>query len=174
MSASVTPTQDSIFIGLRAFVLTLITTEVIQGLGNRVATPKGSFITMTATLQNRLATNISSYNDPGIGVGTKAVMQPTKYTVQIDCYGPLSSDWATIITAMWRDTYGCEQLAPYNMQPLQADNPAQMALVDGEDEYEQRWMITAELQANPVIVVAQEFADSVKIGIVNVEATYPL
>ncbi len=163
-----TPVQDDIFVQVRAFILSLIDCEVVQGLGNKVPTPRGAFIAVTATGQVRLSTNVSTYD----ASAARAVMMPTQYTIQIDCYGPLSSDWATTLTAMWRDPYGCEMLGP-TMQPLYSDDPSQMGLVDGEDEYQQRWMISAILQFNPVVTVAQQYADALLVDVVSVDATFP-
>jgi hypothetical protein len=168
MSAVITPTQDDIFVIVRAFILSLIDCEVIQGLGNRVPTPNDGFIAVTATALARLSTNVTTYDH----MGARQVKMPTQYTIQVDCYGPLSSDWATTIAAMWRDQYGCDQLAP-NAQPLYCDEPSQMGLVDGEDEYEQRWIISAILQFNPVVTVSQQYADALTLAVVSVDATFP-
>jgi hypothetical protein len=171
MTATVTPTQQDVFTALRAFILGLITCEVVQGLGNGVPMPLGQFIAITALFQNRLSTNVDTYNDPVTVLGTKKSQQAVKYTIQIDCYGPLSGDWAAILSTMLRDEYACIALAP-NVQPLSADDPKMMPLIDGEFQYEQRWMVTAELQYNPVTSVSQDFAAALKVGLVNIDATY--
>lgn len=172
MSVSISPTQQSIFTALRSFILGLIDCEVIQGLGNNTPMPIGGFIAMTALLQNRLSTNVDTYTDPVLITGTKDVMQPTQYTIQIDCYGANSSDWAVTICALFRDEYGCDALAP-SVQPLHADDPKMIPLTDGEAQYEERWSITAALQYNPVISVPQQFADSLNVTLINVDANYP-
>lgn len=172
MSVNISPTQQTIFTALRSFILGLIDCEVIQGLGNNTPMPLGGFIAMTALLQNRLSTNIDTYTDPVIVDGTKDVMQPTQYTIQIDCYGAYASDWAVTICALFRDEYGCTALAP-SVQPLHADDPKMIPLSDGEMQYEERWSITAALQYNPVISVPQQFADSLQVDLINVDANFP-
>lgn len=172
MTAAVTPTQDAIYTVVRAFILSIISCEVIQGLGNRVPTPQGGFIAMTATAQSRLSTNVSSYNDPVTAPGTRTIGKSAAYTVQLDCYGPESSEWAAIIESMWRDEYACEQLGP-TMQPLYCDEPRQLPVVDGEQEYEQRWMVSAVLQFNPDVTVTQEFADGFTVTAISVDAEFP-
>lgn len=157
-----TPIQSDIFTSLRAFIQSLITTEVIQGLGNGTPMPLGSFICMTAINQSRLATNIDFYNDLKPLIGTKSIQQQTKYTIQIDCYGPLSSDWANTLSAVFRDEYACIALAP-NIQPLYSDDPVMSPLIDGEQQYEQRWIVNAALQYNPVILTPMQFADVINI-----------
>ena len=171
MTAAVSPSQTDIFIALRAFILGLIDCEVVRGLGNGVPMPSSPFIAMTELYQIRLSTNVASYHDPGDASGTRKVMAPTQYVIQIDCYGPDSSDWATILTTMLRDEYGVKKLAPA-AAPLHADDPKMITLVNGEENYEQRWMLTALFQFNPVVTVSQDFAGAVEIGLVNVDSTY--
>ena len=175
MTASATPVQNDIFQTLRTFLLGLITTDIIQGLPNRAAMPAGAFISMTSLFQTRLSTNVKGYSDTyttvqGVKVynGTKSVTQATEWTVQLDCYGESSQEWANIITTLFRDEYAAEAMAP-KLQPLYADDPKQMPIVNGEQQYEQRWVITAKLQYNPVTVINQQFFDTAVVGIHDVD-----
>lgn len=164
----ITPTQDPLFIALRAFILAVAPgNEVVQGLGNGVPMPEGPFVAITATGQRRLATNEDTFDTVA---GTRLVKQSTEYSIQIDCYGPASSDHATAIGMMLRDAYGCDMLAPYGCQPLYTSDPTQSALVNGEENYEQRWMLTAVLQFNPIITVPQEFADDLQVAFENADS----
>jgi len=163
MTATTTPTQTDLFTVLRAFILSLITCEVIQGLGNGVPMPLGGFICMTSLSQTRLSTNVNGYVDPVTTTGTRTARQATQHTVQIDCYGPDSSEWATILSTMLRDEYGCLALAP-NVSPLSADDPKQSPLIDGEQQYEARWTLTALLQVNPTVSTPQQFFDTAVIA----------
>ena len=172
MTATVSPTQADLFTALRAFILGLITCEVVQGLGNGVPMPLGSFIAMTALYQNRLSTNVDNFADPTPTTGSKTAQQSTQYTVQIDCYGPLSSDWAVMLSTMLRDEYACLAMAP-NVQPLSADDPKMLPLIDGEQQYEQRWAVTALLQYNPVTSTQMQFFDAATVGLVDVYSSYP-
>lgn len=157
-----TPVQDTLFIALRAFILTIVPgVEVIQGLGNGVPMPASQFICLTSSGQRRLRTNVSTYDPVAL---TRAVEQGTEYSIQVDCYGPTSSDYATAISTMLRDAYACDVLAPYGCQPLYTSDPTQSALVNGEENYEQRWMLTAVLQFNPVITVSQESATTATVS----------
>ncbi len=174
MTATVTPSLEVIFAKLGAFIEGLISCEVVRGQVNSVPMPVGPFISMTEALQKRLSTNVSAYNDPWPGAGSpiKSVMQPTQYTIQIDCYGPDSGDWATILTTMFRDPYGCDALGP-EVSPFYADNPVQAPLINGEENYESRWIITAVMQCNPVVTVGQEFAGALAATLIEVDATFP-
>ncbi len=167
-----TPTQDVLFTAMRAFILSLISgVEVVQGLGNGVPMPEGAFICMTPGPQKRLSTNESTYNRVA---GTRGVKQAVQYSMQIDCYGPDASDYATTLTTMFRDPYACGLMASYGCQPLYAEDPTQSALINGEENYEQRYMFNAVLQFNPVVTVSQEFAEHLDPTFVNVNTFYPV
>lgn len=172
MTVAVTPTQTDLFTALRSFIMGLIACEVVQGLGNGVPMPRDGFIAMTPINQNRLATNVDTYSDPTPTTGTKNSKQAVQHTVQIDCYGPLSGDWAAILSTMLRDEYACLAMAP-NVQPLHADDPRMAPLTDGENQYEQRWILTALFQVNPVVSTPMQFAAALNVGIVDVDVTYP-
>lgn len=169
MAATNSPTQDNIFEAIRTFVLSVITCEVIQGLPNLVAMPVGGFISMTSLFQTRLLTNTSFYKDTfdenDLPTGTKDITQATEWTVQIDCYGDSSMQWANILTTLLRDDYSCRALAATKIQPLSADDPKQIPIVNGEQQYEQRWVITAKFQYNPVTAVPQQFFDEAVVVI---------
>jgi len=140
----------------------------VQGLQNGVPMPLGPFICMTATEQVRLATNHSDYS---VDL-QRQVKIPTRYSIQLDCYGPDSSDMATTIKAFWRDPFGCDALASIGA-PLYADEPIQMPIVNGEENYEQRWKVTALLQFNPVLTVPQQSATALAVDFVSVNAEFP-
>ena len=153
-----TVTSDTVFTALRSFLTALIPgVNVIKGLSNNVAMPGGDFIAMTPLYQNRLATNLDTYNDLGTVLGgTEIMTQSTQYTIQIDCFGPNSPDYANMITTAFRDDYGYQALQP-NCTPLHADDPKQIPLVTAESQYEQRWSITALIQYLPQTIVPMQF-----------------
>lgn len=173
MTVPISITQDNIYVALQAFIASVITdAEIVQGLANRVARPTGPHIEMTVLFFNRVTTNQVTYSDLTPTTGTENTQQSIKLTVQIDCYGPLSQDWAVMLTTLLRDSYGCDALAPV-ATPLHADDPKMIALVDSEMQYEQRWMVEAVLQYNPVIQTPMQFADTVTVTTKEVKATYP-
>lgn len=173
MTAPISPVLGAIFDSLGTFIESLITgVEVVRGNVNMVPMPKSGFIVMTEGLQSRLSTNITAYDDPGAGVGNKQVMQPTQYNVQVDCYGPLSSDWAKILITMLNDGYARDVMGS-EVVSLYADDAINMPLVNGEQQYEQRWRFTACLQYNPVVTVPQQFADELNVGRVAADIVFP-
>lgn len=168
MTPSITETQ--VFTALRAFVLTIVDCEVVRLPANRVPAPAGAFVGLSPPSNIPLATNVASYT------GTqKSVERSSQITMQIDCYGAGSGDRATAISALLRDSYACEQFAAsgFDIQPLYAGDAKQLPLVDGEQQYEERWSFEAVLQFNPVITMPQDSATSLTPVVVNVERTYP-
>ena len=107
--------------------------------------------------------------------GTNTMLQPVDVIVQVDVYGPQSADYAQIITTAFRDDYGVQLFAAsgIDIAPLYADDSRQIPLIDGEQQYEQRWMIEAHMQVNQKIIVPQQFADALTVNLIEVEANYP-
>ncbi|MCU4576128.1 hypothetical protein KTJ34_01710 [Acinetobacter courvalinii] len=137
--------EQDLYTAIRRFILSVIpeTNDVLQGIQNQVAMPDKQFIAMTTLFSDRISTNRFDYD-----VGKKDIVQPQKWTVQIDCYGEPSNVWATLLTTLLRDEYSCSQF-PENIQPLYADDPKHLPIVNSEQQYEKRWMITACFQVNP-------------------------
>jgi len=137
--------------------------QVIQGYPNRTAMPSpasAGFVVMTAISKRRLRTNVDNFTattSPAPAPGPVTSEQGQQVDVQLDCYGPAASEWSDILTTLLRDNIGCVALAP-NCQPLYADDPIRAPLTNAEAEYEDRWIVTARLQYNPVTTTAQEYA----------------
>ena len=107
--------------------------------------------------------------------GSKSSLQPIKITFQIDAHGPHSGDNAQIISTLLRDDYAVQTFAAsgFDVAPLYVVDPRQLAFVNGEQQFEERWTIDAVLQANPIILTPMQFADEITIGIINTDAAYP-
>jgi hypothetical protein len=110
-----------------------------------------------------------------LAAGTGALLQKTEIVFQLDVHGPSSADSAQAISTLFRDDYACEFFAALdpNVAPLFADDPRQMPFSNDQQQVENRWMIEAHIQANQTIVVGQQFADVIDVGVVSVDATYP-
>lgn len=200
MTATTTISADDVFTVVRQFLLGIINTEVVQGLQNRVPMPRGGFIAMTALNKSRLATNIDTYDNLAPTPGNKTVQLNTTLHLQLDCYGPDSFAWADLIAALWRDDYAVQAMANVlvgatadglitadsslisadatayrvTVTPLYCEDPRLIAIDNAEKQNEQRWMVEAVLQYNPVVVIAQQFAGTLgPVGVISVDATYP-
>lgn len=179
MTATIDISLDDLYTALGTFIQLVLGTDipVVQGQPNRVAsppvatdggTPPSGFVQMQAFIEQRTTTNQDSY-DPD--AQTLAAQSNTRVEVQLDFYGPLSMNWAKMVSTLFRDDYGCANLAP-TCQPLWADEAIQSALVDGEEQYEERWTLRSYVQYNPVTTVGQQSATALAVVAINVDERY--
>lgn len=110
-----------------------------------------------------------------IYAGGRSAVMATQITVQLDVHGPVSADNAQIIATLFRDGYGCEAMAAsgFEIAPLYAGEPHQTPFINAEQQFEDRWVIDAVLQANPVVTTPQQFAGAAVVGLISVDAVYP-
>jgi hypothetical protein len=169
--ATVSPTVSQVITALGNFIVAMLglaPVQVIRGYPNRVAMPPTTppagypvgFVVMTEMTKKRLRTNIDNFagtSDPAPAGGPVTSEQGQQLDVQIDVYGPSSSSWSDILTTLLRDNIACVALAP-TCQPLYADDPMRAPLTNAEQQYEDRWVITARLQYNPVTTTTQTYA----------------
>lgn len=106
-----------------------------------------------------------------IAAGKQTFLQPTKVTIQLDVHGPNSADNAQTISTLMRDDYAVQAFQALNADvvPLLAEDPRQMAFNNAEQQYEDRWVIEAQLQANITITAPLQFADSIDLTVIAVE-----
>lgn len=163
---AVDATEAQLMTGLGDFLKLVTGMEVTQGQQNRVPEPKPDrFITMTSAARVQLSSTIRT-NDPD--TNHIAVRRSTRCDMQINVYGRDATDKAQIITTLLRDDFGYQFLDPYGVTPLYCDDGRQMPLVNGEFQYQQRWLILASLQVNPSVSTPAQFADSVTPVLVEV------
>ena len=168
MTAVISVTESLILTGIRSWILSLITCEVASGLANRVAMPKGPCIIFTPLDKTRYSTNVNTYDH----TTKKFVEAHFLQAVQLDCYGPASSDWAAILATMWRGDDAVTFLTGSGITPLWADDPVQVPFVSGEQQYEVHWTLKIHLQYSPVISTTQDFSDSATVQITDAERAY--
>jgi hypothetical protein len=168
MTVTIDIVDQDVFTALRTFLLTFLPTgtEVVQGIDNQVPMPVGGWVSMTSAGMQRLSTNVNTFLDQ-----TESFLTPSRYDIQLDFYGPNSQAWATMCQTLLRDEYATSQF-PANIQPLFADDPLQIPLVNAESQYEQRWKLTASLQYNPTITATQQSAISLDIGLKPIDQTF--
>lgn len=168
------PSEVDVFTALRAFLLAVLPAgaEVVQAQNNGVPMPAGGFVAMNNIGIKRLSTNVDTYTPGTSNPGAKSLQTSVQYTVQLDFLGPTADQWAMTAQTMFRDEAGVA-LFPANVVPLYADDPIQIPLINAEQQYEQRWKLTAELQINPVYSNSQDFAGALKPTLVEIDAVYP-
>jgi hypothetical protein len=175
-----TQTEDALLGEIVAFVQSVIfdavptDVPVVRGQVNRVPEPPGGSLGFVAVVPGagalRLATNETSYNDPGGSTGgTETLSQSTRYEALLHCYGPQAADWAASLSILLRSEYAVEQLALST--PLHADDPIQVPLANGEEQWEQHWQVRALVQYRPAAVAPMQFADTMTPPIIYTPVT---
>jgi hypothetical protein len=165
------PTFDSVMVKVRAFLLSVVApgVPVLRGPINRAAQPVGSHVIFTPLFQKRLRTNLH-VDDPDYDATT--MEQGTEVRVQFDFYGNSAADACVAASTAWRDQYGVDILSPEAV-PLYTDVARMVPLVTGEEQFLERFVLTAVLQWNPVATVPQQFAEAASVELVNVDVEYP-
>lgn len=164
MTPSLTLTDA--FTALRAFLVSILPaqTEIVQGQTNLVPMPqRGDFVVMTPVRMEQMAQTVHALTPPTApapALGTDEIARSMALHIQIDVYGPVSANNATVITTLLRDSYGAEAFTGTGLNPLYAEDPFQMPLVAGEQQWIQRWTIRAALHGHFAVTVPQGFADT--------------
>lgn len=107
--------------------------------------------------------------------GQLQIVQETEVTVQLDVHGPNSADNAQVISTLFRDQYAVSFFddQDHGVSPLYADDPKQVPFTNENQQVEQRWVVDAHLQINPAVLVSQQFAQTLSVDLIEVEANFP-
>jgi hypothetical protein len=114
-----------------------------------------------------------------MAAGTACILQAARVAIQLDFHAAdgTSGDLVQIVSTLLRDEFGVQQFKDqspnYGIAPLYADDPAQRPFYNDQEQVEWRWVLDAHLQANQVVVVPQQFADVLALGLVDVDERYP-
>lgn len=173
---TLTPTEDDVFTALGNFlqdILPPITTSplvkhrVVVGQENRTPEPaQSNYVVMTPLRFPRLSTNFNDLTGNGLTARTR---QATQVAIQLDIHGPEAFNNAARVSTLFRDGYAVEFFAAYSgISPLFADDPRQAQFVDGEKQYEDRYIIEANLQVNFTVSRTTESARTLTVGLIDV------
>lgn len=172
--------ETDVFTALRNVLLTILggaATDIIRVPTNRTPMPKECpFVTMYPLLKEQIAWPHTTIGNNTAPTQVKNITQAIQYTIQLDVYGQTAGDIAQTIWGVFQspdayDLFAAE--SPYGVYPINAETPRQVPMVDGESEYEVRWMMTVNLQYNPTLSTAVKTASTLTVQeVINVEATY--
>lgn len=160
------PTQYDAYVALGDFLTAVTDAEIIRGQINRVPMPTGpDWIVMQAGRRAQMSTTVRDY-DPDL---EKQIMDlSTALYFQIDVYGPAAADNAQAIVTTFRSLWGADQFHASGFAPLMCEDPAQMPLIAGEQQWLQRWMIQCALHRSIALSVDQQFADTLITGLTEI------
>ena len=175
MTATVSVTESDLYTALRTFLLGLVSCPVQQSQQNRDAMPTGDFILMTGLNAPGLSTDKTTFIPGQSNPGSETHSRSTQWNAQIDCYGPDAANMAALIATAFKTDYAATALAgaAIEIQPLYAEDPRQMTIVNGENQYEPRWIVELAFQYNPVVTLPQDFAIGLTVIPAEVDAVFP-
>jgi hypothetical protein len=178
MTVALSLPESALMTVLGNFIVSLMdpAVVVVQGQDNRVPAPiAANYVVMTPLHRKRLATNVSTWDNSTPSPTLLAVAEAVEETIQIDTHGTLAADNAQVIAGMLRDPYACDFFTQqgFDIQPLYASDPMQAPFINGEDQYEDRWIVHAVMHANQVMSIPQQFADAIDLTLLEVDTTYP-
>ena len=178
MTAGVTVsiTEDQLYTALGNFLVGILgsSVSVIRGQVNRVSMPVGDFVLMTAMQMQALSTNKQVWTPGSVNPGIDSNSTSTQWKVQIDVFGPNAGTNVVACANLVRTSYACDVFTAsgIDMQPLYGTEPRNMAIVNGEAQYENRWTFEFLAQFNPVISTPLDFAIALTIQLVEVDTTF--
>lgn len=155
---TVNVTQESLYVVLRSFILNVTgIPHVVKSQGNRVPMPKGDFATMTPMGTTGLSTAMVDYSDAS---GTGSTSRDTQWRCQIDFYGTSAADNCAALSTMVRSLYAADFFRDSPLSPLYSSEPLQTSMVNGEDQWEDRWTMDFIGQFNPAVIFPVDFIES--------------
>lgn len=110
-----------------------------------------------------------------LACGTQSAQQKTDVVYQVEAHGRLGGDNAQRVTTLWQSQFGVDAFAALAAaSPLYASDPKQIPFVDGEKQFEDRWIVECHLQVDETVLhIPQQYADSVVVGLIDVDVNYP-
>lgn len=162
---------------LRAFLLSILPpgVEVTLAQENRVGEPTAdNFVLLTLLDRVRLGTNTTSW-DQSMG-GNPAIItdaEAVSIAMQLDFHGANSTDNAQVFAALFRSAYACDFMAATGVSPDYCTDGHQMPFINGEDAWEDRWVLNAVMDCVIAVQAPQQFANTLIVGLINVDASYP-
>lgn len=185
LETNVTSYQDITFTGHIA--ATLLTVTTISGTPLQVGSSVFGVGVLASTYITALGTGVGglgtytvsqsqTFGSQALQAGLVGETSPMRVTVQIDVHGPSSTDNTQRLVTLFRDEYGCDFFAayPWPVAPLYIDDGSQVPFVNGEGQYEDRWVLQAKLQINPTVSTPQQFAQVLTPAVIPADTLVPI
>jgi hypothetical protein len=114
-----------------------------------------------------------------MAAGQQTYMQSAELVIQLDFHSASTSDagdMARTVSTLFRDEFATTQFANqvphYDVTPLHADDAKQMPFINENQQFEWRWVVEARVEVNDVVTLPQQFAESLRVNLISVQATY--
>lgn len=165
-------TQGQVDAAIRAFLIQILPAgvEVLIGQDNRVPEPASdNYVIMWDVLRKRLGTTVVTWDQSVEGdPTTQSNTEATRLDKQLDFHGADSTDNAQVFATVFRSGYATEFFKNFGFSPNYCSDGNQAPFVNGEQQYEDRWTLTATFDANITVSTPQQFANTVTVVPVNI------
>ena len=191
LSTNVDTYQDAVFTGSiagnamsitavnPAFTGQLEVGKTIFGVGVTAGTKITALGSGSGGIGTYTVNNAQTITNRTLAAGEERITQPTRINVQLDFHSADlndAGDAAQTFATLFRDAYAVQQFAAQSpasgVVPLYSVDPRQMPFLNDQNAFEWRWVVEALLQANVVVSVPMQFADSVDVDLISVDAEY--
>lgn len=185
LATNLNDVADSVFTGsLSGNVLTITAVDsrfekpltvnsVLLGVDILPSTVVAALGTGTGGIGTYIVSKPQTLSSRTIAAGQELVESGFELTVQVDIHGPNAHDNAASVGVLFFDeraTSKFDELSSGRIAPLFADDARQMPFQNDQQQVEDRWMVDLHMQVNYLLVLPQEFADSIEPTTVSVEA----
>lgn len=86
--------------------------------------------------------------------------------IQVDIYGDNAGDRAVALETVFRSTYGYDTITNIDARvaPLYSSDAIQAPMINAEDQWQERYIITLSLQVHVTITLQQDYFDHAEIS----------
>lgn len=139
-----------------------------QAQANRVPMDKGQFCILTPLRFKRHSTSREIKKDTGSpttsAIGFTEVRQAE---IQVDIYGSNAGDRAIALETLFRTGYAYDAIKAIDSRvaPLYSTEAIQAPMINAENQWQERYMLTVSLQVHITIDVKQDYFDAVNFSI---------
>lgn len=143
-----------------------------QAQANRVAMPTGQFCILTPLRFIRHSTTKETKDDT-----TDPATSAMKYgevrqaDIQVDIYGDGAGDRAVTLETLFRSSYAYDTITSLDSRvaPLYSGDAIQAPMINAEDQWQERYIVTLSLQVHVTITLQQDYFDQAEISIEQVK-----
>lgn len=135
---------------------------------NGVPMPKGEFCILTVLGLDKLSVTKEVNQDTGDPATSRIGYTDVKQVrIQLDIYGDDSEDRANAIYTTFPSSYAYDKIKSINekVAPLSADRPFNAAMIDAEQQWQDRWTMTLHVQAHITVSFPMGYYDKVELTI---------
>ncbi|CAI3959064.1 phage neck terminator protein [Commensalibacter communis] len=139
------------------------TLTVINGLENRISTPKPPYVSFQMVHEEQLSFSETRYTNTH-----KIIRNITQLTIQFDFYGAnkiKASKMAKSFVMRFNDSWTSEQFAQFSniLFPLYSDEMHNNQYIDAEDQYTDCYSATAYFEYHPEVGMCQDSAKELQM-----------